>query len=157
MPPSRRAKQFAPFDALKGLKEAIAEKERIPTPRRILSEDSIVEISAQLTTLKPGNIATVCTTAIMRRSITRSPVLFGRLTRTGSSCKLEICPLISAKLRRLRKLQPLSDDCSDRGCTIYVTICHYFTISLISAEIISSWRSSRRFRLAMISLSFEGL
>lgn len=59
MPPSRRAKQFAPFDALKGLKEAIAQKERIPTPRRILSEDAIVEINAQLTALKPGNIATV--------------------------------------------------------------------------------------------------
>lgn len=59
MPPSRRAKQFAHFDALKGLKEAIAGKERILTPRRILSEDAIVEISAQLTALKPGNIATV--------------------------------------------------------------------------------------------------
>lgn len=59
MPPSRRAKQFAPFDALKGLKEAIARKERIPTPRRILSEDAIAEINAQLTSLKPGNIATV--------------------------------------------------------------------------------------------------
>lgn len=59
MPPSRRAKQFAPFDALKGLKEAIARKERIPTPRRILSEDAIAEINTQLTALKPGNIATV--------------------------------------------------------------------------------------------------
>ena len=43
MPASRRAKQFAPFDALKGLKEAIAEKERIPTPRRILAEDALAE------------------------------------------------------------------------------------------------------------------
>ena len=59
MPPSRRAKQFAPFDALKGLKEAIARKERIPVPRRILSEDAIAEINPQLMSLKPGNIATV--------------------------------------------------------------------------------------------------
>ena len=59
MPPSRRAKQFAPFDALKGLKEAIARKERISTPRRILSEDAIAEINAQLTNLKSGNVATV--------------------------------------------------------------------------------------------------
>ena len=43
MPASRRAKQFSPFDALKGLKEAIAEKERIPTPRRILVEDALAE------------------------------------------------------------------------------------------------------------------
>lgn len=47
------------FDALKGMKEAIAEKERIPTPRRILSEDAIAEINAQLTRLIPGNMATV--------------------------------------------------------------------------------------------------
>ena len=47
------------FDALKGLKEAIAEKERIPTPRRILSEDAIAEINAQLMSLKSGNVATV--------------------------------------------------------------------------------------------------
>ena len=59
MPPSRRAKQFAPFDTLKGLKEAIAEKERIPTPRRILSEDAIAEINAQLMSLKSGNVVTV--------------------------------------------------------------------------------------------------
>ena len=46
MPASRRAKQFAPFDALKGLKEAIAEKERIPSPRRILAEDAQSELNA---------------------------------------------------------------------------------------------------------------
>ena len=59
MPRSKRAAQFAMFDALKGLKEAIEEKERIPTPRRILSEDAIAEINAQLTSQKPGNVATV--------------------------------------------------------------------------------------------------
>lgn len=59
MPRSKRAAQFAMFDALKGLKEAIAEKERIPTPRRILSEDAIAEINAQLVALKPGNMAMV--------------------------------------------------------------------------------------------------
>ena len=59
MPRSKRAAQFAMFDALKGLKEAIAEKERIPTPRRFLSEDAIAEINAQLMALKPGNMATV--------------------------------------------------------------------------------------------------
>ena len=41
MPRSKRAAQFAMFDALKGLKEAIA------------------EINAQLTNLKSGNVATV--------------------------------------------------------------------------------------------------
>lgn len=59
MPSSRRAKQFVPFDALKGLKEAIAQKEHTPAPRRELSEDAIVEINAQLTQLKPGTLVTV--------------------------------------------------------------------------------------------------
>ena len=59
MPASRRAKQFAPFDALKGLKEAIVEKERMPTPRRILAEDALAEINEQLSVLRKGTMATV--------------------------------------------------------------------------------------------------
>ena len=51
MPPSKRAKQFAPFQALKGLNEAIANKEKIITPRRELSEDSIAEINRVLISL----------------------------------------------------------------------------------------------------------
>lgn len=56
---SRRAKQFQPFDALRGLKEAIAAKEKIPTPRRYLSEEAIAEINAMLNTLRKGQIVTV--------------------------------------------------------------------------------------------------
>ena len=59
MPASRRAKQFAPFDALKGLKEAIAERERIPTPRRILAEDALAELNVQLSRLRKGTMVTV--------------------------------------------------------------------------------------------------
>lgn len=59
MPASRRAKQFAPFDALKGLKEAIAEKERIPTPQRILAEDAQAELNQTLSQLCIGTIVTV--------------------------------------------------------------------------------------------------
>ena len=59
MPASRRAKQFAPFDALKGLKEAIAERERVPTPRRTLAEDAIAQINEQLSTLRKGTMVTV--------------------------------------------------------------------------------------------------
>ena len=59
MPASRRAKQFAPFDALKGLKEAIAKKEHIPTPKRVLAEDAVLELNHQLSLLKKGNMVTV--------------------------------------------------------------------------------------------------
>ena len=56
---SRRAKQFQPFDALRGLKEAIAAKEKIPTPKRHLTEDSIAEIDKILNSLRKGQIVTV--------------------------------------------------------------------------------------------------
>ncbi len=59
MPPSRRAKIFAPFDALKGLSEAIAEKEKIVVPKRILSEDRVAEINRTLSELNPGQVITV--------------------------------------------------------------------------------------------------
>lgn len=59
MPRSRRAKQFMPFDALRGLKEAIAAKERVIEPRRYPSEDTIAEINATLLGLQKGQIITV--------------------------------------------------------------------------------------------------
>ena len=59
MPPSRRAKQFAPFDALKGLKEAIAAKERHPEPRKELSEEMIAEKNKTLSELRRGQCVTV--------------------------------------------------------------------------------------------------
>lgn len=59
MPPSRRAKQFGMFDALKGLKEALAAKERQPEPRKELAQDAIEELNRTICTLKPGSIVTV--------------------------------------------------------------------------------------------------
>lgn len=59
MPRSRRAKQFHPFDALVGLREAIAAKERTPTPRRYLTEDGIAEINRALNDLRKGQLVTV--------------------------------------------------------------------------------------------------
>ena len=59
MPPSRRAKQFAPFDALKGLKEAIAAKERRSAPRRELTEYAQEQVNKALTELRKGQQVTV--------------------------------------------------------------------------------------------------
>lgn len=59
MPPSRRAKQFAPFDALKGLKEAIAAKEKRPEPRRVLTEYMKEQINNALLDLQKGQQITV--------------------------------------------------------------------------------------------------
>lgn len=59
MPPSRRAKQFVPFDALRGLKEAIAAKEKKPSPRRELSEYMKEELNHTLSGLRKGELITV--------------------------------------------------------------------------------------------------
>ena len=48
-----------PFDALRGLKEAIAAKERVIEPRRYPSEDAIAEINEKLLDLHKGQIITV--------------------------------------------------------------------------------------------------
>lgn len=43
-----RAKQFMPFDALKGFQEALREKERVRVPKRILSEEEREELNREL-------------------------------------------------------------------------------------------------------------
>ena len=59
MPPSKRAKQFAPFAAVKGLDEALAAKEKIRVPRRELSDDMAEQLNKELVSLKRGQIVTV--------------------------------------------------------------------------------------------------
>ena len=56
---SKRAKQFAPFAAVKGLDEALARKRKIRVPRRELLEDQAEEINKALVSLKRGQIITV--------------------------------------------------------------------------------------------------
>ena len=59
MPVRRRAKQFMMFDAMKGLTEAIAEKERQFTPKKELADDRIAELNDCLMKLQPGDEVTV--------------------------------------------------------------------------------------------------
>lgn len=59
MPPSKRAKIFSMFDALKGLKEALAAKEHVPEVRKILATDAIEELNRILTRLEKGTTITV--------------------------------------------------------------------------------------------------
>lgn len=50
----RRAKQFAPFAALKGLEETIREKEYIYEKKRVLPEEKNNDLDMKLKILKPG-------------------------------------------------------------------------------------------------------
>lgn len=54
-----RAKQFMPFSALKGLEDALKEKEKIIVPKIELSEDNAIELDRKMHTLKRGKIATI--------------------------------------------------------------------------------------------------
>lgn len=57
--PIERAKQFMPFDALKGFKEALKDKEKIIVDKIDLCEDAIIEINNILINLKVGDIVKV--------------------------------------------------------------------------------------------------
>ena len=48
---SRRAKIFAPFDALKGFNEKVQSKEVLYVPKKELNEEELRELNNQLTTL----------------------------------------------------------------------------------------------------------
>lgn len=51
-----RAKQFMPFDALKGLREALVQKERIIVPKRELSKDQEEELERKLCRLQRNDV-----------------------------------------------------------------------------------------------------
>lgn len=59
MPISERAKQFMPFAALRGLPEALAEREKLPVPRIELSEEMAEELDRTLRALRPGDAVSV--------------------------------------------------------------------------------------------------
>lgn len=54
-----RAKQFMPFDALKGFREALEEKERIIVPKRELSEEQKEALDLKMRQVRKKDIITV--------------------------------------------------------------------------------------------------
>lgn len=54
-----RAKQFMPFDPLKGFREALLEKERIIVPRKELSEEQKEELDRKLRQIQKRDMVTV--------------------------------------------------------------------------------------------------
>lgn len=53
-----RAKQFMPFDDLKGFREALAEKEKIIVPKRELSEEQKEELDYKIHQIRKMDIIT---------------------------------------------------------------------------------------------------
>ena len=60
--PIERAKQFMPFDALKGLQEElrIREERRTRVNRKILSEEQIAKIAKVLSRVRQGSRVAIC-------------------------------------------------------------------------------------------------
>ena len=54
-----RAKQFAPFDALTGFREALARKERIVVPRKDLCEEAREELDYKFQQISPRDMVTI--------------------------------------------------------------------------------------------------
>lgn len=54
-----RAKQFIPFDALKGFREALEEKERLITTQKELSKDQKEELNRKLFQIKRNEMITI--------------------------------------------------------------------------------------------------
>ncbi len=59
MPVGERAKQFAPFSALRGLPEALVKMERVLVPRKELSEERMEELNWKLCQLQRGTMVSV--------------------------------------------------------------------------------------------------
>lgn len=56
---TNRAKQFLPFDALKGLQEALREKEIQYEDRKELSEETLTNLDKKFNRIEIGNIITI--------------------------------------------------------------------------------------------------
>ena len=54
-----RAKQFLPFDALKGLQEALREKEREYEEKKDLSEDTLNELNNKFNQIDNGSLVKI--------------------------------------------------------------------------------------------------
>lgn len=92
MPPSRRAKIFSMYDALKGFKEALAAQEVIPEERRFLTEERIEELNRTLHDLRRGSTVTVVYYCTLERSYRQ---ITGPVTKLDSYWKYlqlgEVC------------------------------------------------------------------
>lgn len=56
---SDRARQFAPFSALKGFHELIKQKEKVITAKKELSEDELIKLSEKVLQIEKGMMAKV--------------------------------------------------------------------------------------------------
>lgn len=59
MPNNERAKQFMPFDALKGFKEEINKRKKVVVSKKELSEDDLQELQNKISLINVGMIVEI--------------------------------------------------------------------------------------------------
>jgi hypothetical protein len=89
MPTSQRAKQFAPFDAVVGLRQALKEKEKIRIVRKELSEDAIEEINRKLKTLETSQTVTLIWYDILEQNYTKTTGKIIKINTKNKSLEIE--------------------------------------------------------------------
>ena len=88
-----RARQFMPFDALKGLQEALREKELEIENRKELSEESLLELDEQLKRVKIGDV--VCIKCYKKRRYVEKEGIVTAIDIIGKKVVLDENELIS--------------------------------------------------------------
>lgn len=78
---SNRAKQFAPFAALKSFEEAIRAKERVVIPRVELTEECMEELNEKLCSIKVKDI--VCITFYRNNEYVRTTGMVSKIDATN--------------------------------------------------------------------------
>ncbi len=78
-----RAKQFMPFDALKGFREALAEKERETDAKKELSEERKAELDRRLHMLHKGDMVTA---EYFQNGVYTKET--GRVTKIDKTCRV---------------------------------------------------------------------
>jgi hypothetical protein len=89
MPASQRAKQFAPFDAVVGLRQALKEKEKIRIPKKELSEDAIEEINRKLKRLEIGQTITIIWYDFLEENYSKTTNKITKINTKNKSLELE--------------------------------------------------------------------
>jgi hypothetical protein len=89
MPASQRAKQFAPFDAVVGLRQALKEKEKIRIPKKELSEDAIEEINRKLKRLEIGQTITIIWYDFLEENYSKTTNKITKINTRNKSLELE--------------------------------------------------------------------
>jgi hypothetical protein len=89
MPASQRAKQFAPFDAVVGLRQALKEKEKIRIPKKELSEDAIEELNRKLKRLEIGQTITIIWYDFLEENYSKTTNKITKINTQNKSLELE--------------------------------------------------------------------